>query len=1310
MGNESHGLQGDIQLQPLEEAPVKISVESVTALEEHQREVIEAQIQEPPVAKNPFYKPRYFSLFRYSTKFDAILIVVGTLCALGAGVPLPLIGALFGDLIDNFSSKFSSGAAAMTPEEVGEFRDGVNHKILQLIYVAIGYFVLTYAYTVCWSLIGERLTRQVREHYLRSVLRQNIAYFNQLGSGEVSSRITGDTQIIQNGTSEKVGLCIQSISYFIAAFTVGFVRNATLTGILFCVVPAFLLVASGGSAFSALYASRSMESYSKASTVAEEALANVRIAQAFNSQERLATLYEKNLHIASRHGLRKAIAGALMLGGIFFIAYSANALAFWEGSRLIVKDITKDTGSVYTVIFLVLDSSMVIGQIAPFMQTFSLASGAGEKIFRTIDRVSPIDPLSEEGLKPDACEGRLELRNVKFIYPSRPNAVVLKGVDLVIPAGKTTAIVGVSGSGKSTIVGLVERFYDPVEGEVLLDNRNIKSLNINWLRGQMKLVMQNPTLFNTTIMENISHGLLNSNSAGLKKAKIEELCIEAAKLANAHNFIVKLPRGYNTTVGEGGLLLSGGQKQRIALARAFVSNPTILLMDEATSALDATSERLIQEALEKATKDRTTVVIAHRLSTIKKADNIVVMAEGKILEQGTHSQLMARESAYYHLVEAQSFASESSDQEKLKSTSKKLSAESVDSNMANSEDPLIVKESYHGEEIQLFADNESQGPQPGGRRSQLGVFTLMKRVAKIVKPEWFFVVGGLMSSIIIGGAYSAESILFSHMIDALSLRTDLSQLRSQVNLYSFWFLMVAFIEFTAYSVNGSMFGWVSEKLLLRTRCLSFRSIINQDIAWFDDDRHSTGSLVAMLNTDTNHLGGLTGIVVGTVFSIMTSLFAGIILAHVIAWKIAIVVLAAVPIMLMAGFLRVRVLANFHQRHETAYVKSGALASEAIGAIQTVATLSREEDVCRLYHQSLEGPYKNSMKSIMTGNFWLSLGYSIAYLLYALAYWWGSRLVSNGEFSSKQFFVVLPALLFSAQASGQMFSLAPDLTKAKMAASNIFQLIEQKPTIGQSQDAGKSKGQGDIEGEIELKEIHFRYPSRPDIPVLQGLNLKIKAGQFCALVGESGCGKSTVISLIERRFYDPLQGTVLIDGQDIKKKNVHQHRNNIALVSQEPVLYQGSIRFNVLLGSDRDDITQEEVERVCKQANIHDYIISLPDGYDTMCGTKGGQLSGGQRQRIAIARALIRNPKILLLDEATSALDSQSEKVVQDALNKAATGCTTIAVAHRLSTIQHADRIFVFEGGVVVEEGTHQELMAQRKKYFTLVEHQNLGQA
>ena len=278
-------------------------------------------------------------------------------------------------------------------------------------------------------------------------------------------------------------------------------------------------------------------------------------------------------------------------------------------------------------------------------------------------------------------------------------------------------------------------------------------------------------------------------------------------------------------------------------------------------------------------------------------------------------------------------------------------------------------------------------------------------------------------------------------------------------------------------------------------------------------------------------------------------------------------------------------------------------------------------------------------------------------------------------------------------------------KAKHAAQELKTLFDLKPSI----DTWSSDGAPveTVDGTVEFRDVHFRYPTRPEQPVLRGLNLIVKPGQYIALVGASGCGKSTTIALLER-FYDPLAGGIYVDGKEISSLNINEYRSYIALVSQEPTLYQGTIRENVLLGADREDVPDSEIEFACREANIYDFIMSLPDGFNTVVGSKGSMLSGGQKQRIAIARALLRDPKILLLDEATSALDSESEHVVQAALDKAAKGRTTIAVAHRLSTIQKADIIYVFDQGVIVESGDHNELMKKGGRYSELVSLQSLA--
>jgi len=304
----------------------------------------------------------------------------------------------------------------------------------------------------------------------------------------------------------------------------------------------------------------------------------------------------------------------------------------------------------------------------------------------------------------------------------------------------------------------------------------------------------------------------------------------------------------------------------------------------------------------------------------------------------------------------------------------------------------------------------------------------------------------------------------------------------------------------------------------------------------------------------------------------------------------------------------------------------------------------------------------------------------------------------------QFFVCFSSVIFGAQSAGTIFSFAPDMGKSKQAASELKTLFDRKPEIDTWSTDGYKLDR--VEGNIEFRDVHFRYPTRPEQPVLRGLNLTVKAGQYIALVGASGCGKSTTIQLLER-FYDPLAGGVFLDGKDISSYNVKDYRSFLALVSQEPTLYQGTVRENILLGADREDVPEEDVIRACKDANIYDFILSLPDGFSTVVGSKGGMLSGGQKQRVAIARALLRDPRVLLLDEATSALDSESEKVVQHALDAAAKGRTTIAVAHRLSTIQKADMIYVFDQGRIVESGTHQELLNSAGKYSELVNLQSL---
>ncbi|KAI9679253.1 MAG: hypothetical protein M1817_005272 [Caeruleum heppii] len=1072
------------------------------------------------------------------------------------------------------------------------------------------------------------------------------------------------------------------------------------------------LVVCGGTTLISKFSTAATTAASDAAATAEGAISAVEVVQAFGVANILAQEHLQLLLRAFAPGVRKAIAGAAMLGSVYFVAYAANALAFWQGSRMIANDEgSGGAGTIYAVVFLILDASFVIGSFGPFLQTFALAASAGGRVFELIDHPeADINVYSDGGLPTTAEElaQNIKFEHVSFVYPARPCVRVLDGINLQIIAGTVTGVVGASGGGKSTLAALLLRFYDPCSGKITIGDHDLRDFHIASLRQQIALVDQDPILLAGTIMENISHGI--PEKADLCEKDIRERCIRAAREANAHDFITALPLGFLTEVGpSGGARLSGGQKQRICLARAFVRDPKLLILDEPTSDLDAKSEALVVEALFRTAQysGRTTLMIAHRLSTVKACDDIMVVGAGEVLEHGTHDELMSRDGPYQALVKAQRIEADPDALEgSVAGPSKETTETKRKAHLITAEEPE--------------KDPADAASTPDSTSSTWRSFV---RCLSLSRQERPLAILGVLASFITGSIITGEAIIFGNLINVLKQSDDSTRLLREARSYCVMFFGLALVAFCAYLTSGVCFGIVSERLIMRTKDISLQTIFRQDLEWFHESGHSASALMSSMTMDSGHLSGLSGVIIGMIFSVTASIVGGIILAHVVAWKIAIVLLAAVPVMVVAGYLRLRVLALFEQRHESAYSGAAALASEACTSIRTIAALGREKYVLELYKKKLEKPYQESLRFIAIGNLFLALALAITYFVYSLAYWWGSKLVRSGEYSVLQFFIVLPALLFSAQAAGQMFSVAPEITRAKAAASSVFALHDQKPRImpmctssekliepaakESSVASSSSSGSGLLlkrpGTKIEFRDVTLTYSSRQEVDVLKQLNLVIHRGQFVAFVGPSGAGKSSTIGLLER-FYVPSSGQILFDGKDIAEMPVEQHRERIALVSQSPDLFAGSVAFNVGLGARKGQtVAQEDIESACRRCGVHEFIMSLPDSYNTPCGLNGSQLSGGQKQRIAIARALIRDPEILLLDEATSALDAHSEIAIQEAVmaEAAASGRTTVLIAHRLSSVQKASKIFVLSQGCVVEEGTHEELVALGRVYASM---------
>jgi ATP-binding cassette subfamily B (MDR/TAP) protein 1 len=499
---------------------------------------------------------------------------------------------------------------------------------LYYVYIAIGQFVSVYISTAGFMIGGEKITQRLREKYLAAILRQNIAFFDVLGAGEITTRITSDMNLIQDSLTGKLSLTLYSCSNFGAALIISFVESWRMALILISAYVAETGSMSFFSSFMVKYTHKSLAAYAEGSTAAEEAISSIRHVTAFGIQDKLADRYQRFLTQAEKYGLRSRIALAAMMAVMNGVIFWTYGLTFWQGSRyLVVGDV--ELGALITILLATLTGAFTFGNIAPNFQAFSTGIAATGKILATVSRESPLDPSSTTGRRLEAVSGTIELKSIRYVYPSRPDVLTLDDVNLRFPAGKTTAIVGASGCGKSTLVGLIERFYEPLNGEIcersflcamnranidtiVLDGHDIASLNLQWYRQQIAIVTQQPTLFATTVFQNIRFGLVGTEHENSPPDVIESLVFDAAKTANCFDFIANLPKGFHTSVGERGSLLSGGQKQRVAIARAIISNPKVLLLDEATSALDAQAERLVQAALDVAAKGRTTITISHR--------------------------------------------------------------------------------------------------------------------------------------------------------------------------------------------------------------------------------------------------------------------------------------------------------------------------------------------------------------------------------------------------------------------------------------------------------------------------------------------------------------------------------------------------------------------------------------------------------------------------------------------------------------------------------------------------------------------------
>ncbi|KAK1600646.1 P-loop containing nucleoside triphosphate hydrolase protein [Colletotrichum navitas] len=1267
----------------------------------------------------------YLRVFTYATKWDIFAYFAAGLASIAAGTTLPLMNIVFGQLVDQVNGFGTENGST----SADDFRKVADRQALYLFALFIARFALNYVNKFGFRMIGIRLSSAIRLHYLQRLFGQTIHVLDSMPAGAAAGTITSTANTLQIGISEKLGVFLEFNGTIWTAIIVAFIYSWSLTLVTASVILFILLVLAVLLPFIIKGHTEMTKAEGKASAVASEAFSSIRIIAACGAEDRIAARYARWVEVARQKGQFTAPLIALQFGLVFFGLFGTFGLAFWYGTHSWVDGRIGGVGEVIIVLMSVMLVVMSLERISTPLLAISKAMVAACEFFTVIDAPHPkTGDLKDPQV---SANQNLEFKGVTFAYPGRPHVKVLDDLHLTIEAGKVTAIVGPSGSGKSTIVGLIEQWYTlqdqyviaktvekdktkeahkkskkgkedsdddeiiapeetglavELRGSVTTCGHSLDDIDLKWWRSQIGLVQQEPFLFNNTIFKNVAYGLIGSQWENESEEKKRELVKEACQESFAEEFIDRLPDGYDTRVGDSGAKLSGGQRQRIAIARSIVRKPKIVILDEATSAIDVRGERIVQAALDKVSKNRTTITIAHRLSTIKKADRIVVLKKGKVVEQGTHEGLLENhEGVYYGLVHAQQLS---------------LGEDVDDSDEENKEEELGAV---------LNREKSAAKSEVGSTRQKAEVrnrslFRSFGRLLYEQRHRWILCLSTVVFAACCAAGTPLQAWLFAKVIVVFNPGNTPDKIRSDSNFWSaIWAALAAGVGIS-YFLMGLAATYLAHFICATYRQQYFDAILFQKTAFFDEEENAQGSLTARVAGDPKQLEELLGLNMAMVFTAIFTIIGAISIAFAFGWKLALVALCVtMPIGIVSGYFRFKYEIQFEKMNAAVFAESSKFAAESIGAFRTVSALTLEDKTCARYNELLKDHVTHAFKKAKWTSLVFGFSDSVSMACQALIFWYGSRLLISGEYSPQAFFVCFMAVIQGAEAAGQSLSFGPNAAQVTAASNRIINMRESRnrdllPLVDPIPDT-----EGGVQ--IEFRDVHFRYPTR-DVSVFKGLNLTIEKGQFAALVGASGCGKTSIISLMER-FYDAQKGAILCNGKNISDVNIYEYRKQLSLVSQEPTLFQGTVRDNILLGVDKNSVTDEQLHRVCRDASIHDFVVSLPEGYNTDIGSRGVSLSGGQKQRVAIARALIRDPRILLLDEATSSLDSESEKLVQAAFERAGKGRTMLVVAHRLATVQNADIIFVLGEGKLLEKGNHAELLKKKGVYWHMCHSQAL---